>query len=120
VSEVIELACACCELLFGVAEWAATRGKKANDAVPSEGAPARSAREQRRGVRIAFAKRHIRDIEFLAGPAKGKRASELPDMELKRLALALPHRVARFAVRRYLRNRKYGRVPPAPDTVVKR
>ena len=78
------------------------------------------AREEKRGVRLTFAKNRIVEIGFLSGPAAGKLASKMPDMELKRLALSMPHRTARFAIRRYLRNRKAGRAPAPEDAVIRR
>jgi hypothetical protein len=67
-----------------------------------------------------LAKRRIVDVEFLSGPAAGKLASTMPDMELKRLALAMPHRTARFAIRRFLIHRKANRVSGLGESVIKR
>jgi hypothetical protein len=122
VFEVIELACGCCELCFALADAASkkkeTREERAAKA-PQNSRVVRMAREEKRGVRMTFAKNHIVEIDFLSGPAAGKRASAMPDMELKRLALSMPHRTARFAIRRFLRNRKKGRAA-APDAVIQR
>ena len=121
--EAIELVCGCCELCLSVAELGS--GKKEARQERDEKSPqtariVRMAREEKRGVRLAFAKNRIVEIDFLAGPAAGKLASKMPDMELKRLALAMPHRTARFAIRRYLRHRKKGRVPAPDDAVIRR
>lgn len=119
--EALELCCACCELGLSVADAASNRkdAKAAEDGEPARRHESRAEREEKRGVRLTFTGRRVSDIEFLAGPAAGKRASEIPDMELKRLALSMPHRVARFAIRRYLRHRKSGRFT-APAPVIKR
>jgi hypothetical protein len=119
--EVVELVCGCCELGLWLAGLGEERDKRR--AETEERAALRSARreerEGKRGVRLTFTGKRISDIEFLAGPAAGKRASALPDMELKRLALSMPNRVARFAIRRYLRHKKKGRFT-APAPVIKR
>jgi hypothetical protein len=120
--ELLELACGCCELCLGVAEAASLGGEKKSEAKNRDAlqsVAARNHREQKRGVRIEFVKRRIKDVVFLAGPAAGKRASEINDMELKRLALAMPNRTARFAIRRYLIHRKAGRVSSG-ESVIKR
>lgn len=119
--EALELCCACCELGLSVAD-AATDRKDAKAAAGAERErrhESRAEREEKRGVRLTFTRRRVSDIAFLSGPARGKRASEIPDMELKRLALAMPNRVARFAIRRYLRHKKSGRFT-APAPVIKR
>jgi hypothetical protein len=120
--EALELVCGCCELCLYLADAAGGGGKKKDERAQQAAQPSRvmrMSREDKRGVRISFEKKHISEIEFLAGPQAGKRASALTDMELKRLAHLMPHRTARFAIRRYLRNRKSGRVP-APDAVIRR
>ena len=119
--EALELCCYCCELGLSVADAAQRREERAaarseRDAVRRT---TRAEREAQRGVRLTFTKKRVSEIEFLAGSAAGKRASELSDMELKRLAISMPHRVARFAIRRYLRHRKSGRFT-APAPVIKR
>ena len=120
--EALELCCSCCELALSLAD---TGKKQDSEPVKAKGETApdrreiRAVREHQRGVRMSFTKRRVSEIEFLTGPATGKRASELPEMELKRLALSMPHRVARFAVRRYLRHRKSGRFT-APAPIVRR
>jgi hypothetical protein len=122
VFEVIELACGCCELCFALADAASKKKETREDRAAKLDQTARvmrTIREEKRGVRMTFAKNHIVEIDFLAGPAKGKRASHMPDMELKRLALSMPHRTARFAIRRFLRNRKKGRAA-TPDAVIER
>ncbi len=124
--EILELACGCCELCLGVAEAVSsgsdkkreTENRADDDAAGErrrEATAARNRREHKRGVRLEFAKRHIVDVIFLEGANRGRRASEMDDMELKRLALSMKHRTARFALRRFLRNRKAGRAPPAPS-----
>ena len=120
--EALELFCNCCEICLWLGSLGEQREAKA--AAPAKAAQTsrlvRMVREEKRGVRLRFEKRHISEIEFIGGPAAGKHASELPDMELKRLALALPHRTARFAVRRYLRHRKKGTVPAPNEPVIRR
>ncbi len=121
--EAIELVCGCCELCLSLADTSSRKreAKAAQAARPDAAARVmRAIREEKRGVRLAFTKNRVSEIEFLAGPAAGKRASELPDMELKRLALAMPNRTARFAIRRYLRHRKKGRVPAPGEAVIRR
>jgi len=126
--ELIEVACGCCELCLGLGEFLSSRSKKpgAADAdnvdsakrergVRDRGAAARNAREARRGVRILFEKRHVSDVLFLAGPDQGRYASDMDDMTLKRLALSMKHRTARFALRRFLRHRKKRRILPTPQ-----
>jgi hypothetical protein len=121
--EAIELVCGCCELCLSVAELGNSR-KEAREERSEKSAQTarvvRMAREEKRGVRLSFAKNRIIDVEFLSGPAAGKRASAMPDMELKRLALAMPHRTARFAIRRYLRHRKKGRVSAPHEPAIRR
>ena len=118
--EALELCCACCELCVYLAEAVSGRkDAKAAAVEPASSHPSRAQREEKRGVRLTFTKRHVSEIEFLDGPARGKRASEIPDMELKRLALSMPNRVARFAIRRYLRHKKSGRFT-APAPVIRR
>ena len=120
--EALELVCGCCELCLYLADGAGG-GKKREERQAQAGQTSRvvrMAREEKRGVRITFAKKHVSEIEFFAGPAAGKRASQLTDMELKRLALLMPHRTARFAIRRYLRNRKKGRVSAPDEPVIRR
>ena len=121
--EALELVCGCCELCLGLAEAASSGGEKKGEAKKRdalEAVEARNRREQKRGVRIKFEKRRITDVVFLTGPAAGKRASDLNDMELKRLAHSMPHRTARFAVRRYLIHRKKGELPAPRDPVIRR
>jgi hypothetical protein len=122
--EALELVCGCCELCLyiGDALGGGTKKKEEERAVqaPQTSRVVRMSREDKRGVRISFEKKHVSEIEFLAGPHAGKRASALTDMELKRLAHLMPHRTARFAIRRYLRNRKSGRVAAAESLVIKR
>lgn len=121
--EAIELVCGCCELCLSVANAASSRRESREERAQKSAQTARvmrKIREERRGVRLVFAKNRIVEIDFLSGPAAGKRASELPDMELKRLALSMPHRTARFAIRRYLLHRKKGRVPAPADAVIRR
>jgi hypothetical protein len=121
--EALELVCGCCEICLSIADLASskkeTREERAEKA-PQTARLMRKMREEKRGVRLTFAKNRIVEIDFLSGPAAGKLASRMPEMELKRLALAMPHRTARFAIRRYLRHRKAGRVPPPEDVVVRR
>jgi hypothetical protein len=120
--EALELVCGCCELCLYLAD-AAGGGKKKEEREQQAGQTARvvrMSREEKRGVRISFEKKHISEIEFLAGPQAGKRASALTDMELKRLAHLMPHRTARFAIRRYLRNRKSGRIAAPSEAVIRR
>lgn len=127
--ELLEVACGCCELCLSLAEAGSSGGKKAREKAAEESADpaldrrrdayvARNAREHKRGVRIEFEKRHVSDVVILAGPQRGRRASEMDDMKLKRLALSMKNRVARFALRRYLRHRKKGRAPPPPSEPV--
>ena len=124
--EILELACGCCEICLGVAEAVSSGGEKNREAKAGaeidstgerrrEATAARNRREHKRGVRLEFAKRHIVDVVFLEGANRGRRASDMDDMELKRLALSMKHRTARFALRRFLRNRKAGRAAPAPS-----
>ena len=124
--ELLELACGCCEICLGVAEAAASgganngRAREATAADPAherkrESIAARNRREHKRGVRLEFEKRRVSDVVFLEEPHRGRRASEMDDMTLKRLALSMKHRTARFALRRFLRNRKAGRAPPPPS-----
>jgi hypothetical protein len=122
----LEVICGCCELCLYIAD-AATWGSKGEDkaaAAPEKKAQAsrlvRTVREEKRGVRLTFEKKRIGEIEFVGGPMAGKRASELSDMELKRLALSMPHRTARFALRRYLRHRKKGTISPPREPVIRR
>ena len=121
--EAVELFCHCCELCLSLADTS-SRKKEAREERTARPHAAtrimRAVREEKRGVRLTFAKNHIVEIEFLSGPAAGKRASQLSDMELKRLALSMPHRTARFAIRRFLRNRKKGRAAPLEDAVIRR
>lgn len=125
--ELLEVACGCCELCLGVAEAVSSGGDKKGPARDSaaadpahernrESIAARNRREHKRGVRLEFEKRRVSDVVFLEEPHRGRRASEMDDMTLKRLALSMKHRTARFALRRFLRNRKAGRVPPAPPS----
>ena len=121
--EALELVCGCCELCLYLADAAGGSSKKKEERQAQSGQTSRvvrMSREEKRGVRITFAKKHVSEIEFFAGPAAGKRASQLTDMELKRLALQMPHRTARFAIRRYLRNRKLGRVSAPDNPVIRR
>jgi hypothetical protein len=121
--EALELICGCGELCLSLIDLATSKKEKKEASAPKLDQTARvmrKIREEKRGVRLTFAKNRIVEIEFLAGPAAGKLASRIPDMELKRLALAMPHRTARFTVRRYLRHRKSGRVAPPEDVVVRR
>ena len=131
--EALELVCGCCEICLSIADLASSNKEKREARAESSATPEdrqrmaqqtarvmRKIREERRGVRLTFARNRIVEIDFLSGPAAGKLASRMPDMELKRLALAMPHRTARFAIRRYLRHRKSGRVPPPEDVVVRR
>jgi hypothetical protein len=118
--EAIELVCGCCELCLSVAELGSSKREARDGKAAQTARVVRMAREEKRGVRLTFAKRRIVDVEFLAGPAAGKRASTMPDMELKRLALSMPHRTARFAIRRYLIHRKAGRVAAPEDAVIRR
>ncbi len=118
--EAIELVCGCCELCLSVAELGSSKKEARNEKTAQTARVVRMAREEKRGVRLAFAKRRIVEIEFLSGPAAGKRASTMPDMELKRLALAMPHRTARFAIRRFLIHRKAGRIAAPEDAVIRR
>ena len=120
--EALELICGCCELCLSIGSLCERREKGiavADEAGTATRGGTRAEREAARGVRLTFTKKRVSEIEFLAGPAAGKRASELPDMELKRLAISMPHRVARFAIRRYLRHRKSGRFT-APAPVIRR
>jgi hypothetical protein len=121
--ELIELVCGCGELFLAIAD-AASKKKEAHEEraakLDQTARVLRKIREEKRGVRLTFAKNHIVEVDFLAGPAAGKLASRMTDMELKRLALTMPHRTARFAIRRYLRNRKKGRVPTPDDAVIRR
>lgn len=120
--EALDLVRGCCEHCLGVAD--AFGGKRATEASPAKAAQtsrlARVVREEKRGVRLTFTKKRISEFDFIGGPAAGKRASELGDIELKRLAIAMPHRTARFAIRRYLRHRKAGQVPAASEPVMRR
>lgn len=118
--EAIELVCGCCELCLSVADAAGSRKENREEKVAQTARLMRRMREEKRGVRLVFAKRRIVDIDFLDGPAAGKLASTMPDMELKRLALAMPHRTARFAIRRFLINRKKGRAAAPEDAVIRR
>ncbi len=122
--EALELVCGCCELCLYLGDaLGGGAGKKKEEQQAQAGQTSRvvrMAREEKRGVRISFEKKHVSEIEFFTGPHAGKRASELSDMELKRLALQMPHRTARFAVRRYLRNRKKGRVSGPDEAVIRR
>ncbi|MCW5774252.1 MAG: hypothetical protein KIT16_21595 [Rhodospirillaceae bacterium] len=122
MTDGVDLVCGCCEILLAVFDCIGDRRDKSEArSRPSgdEAARRRRNRERKRGVRIRFAKRRVVDVEFLDGPHAGKSASALSDMELKRLALSLPNRTARFALRRYLGHRKAGRTPP-PKQIVKR
>ena len=121
--EALELFCGCCEICLSISELASSKKEtrqERDEKAPQTARIMRKMREEKRGVRLTFAKNRIVEIDFLSGPAAGKLASRMPDMELKRLALAMPHRTARFAIRRYLRHRKSGRVPPPEDVVVRR
>jgi len=122
--EALELVCGCCELCLYVADAAGGGGTKKKeerqDQAGQTSRVVRMSREEKRGVRITFARKHVSEIEFVAGPAAGKRASALSDMELKRLAIAMPHRTARFAIRRYLINRKKGALPAPSEPVIRR
>lgn len=121
--EALELVCGCCEICLAVADASGsrreTREERAEKAAQTSRL-VRMAREEKRGVRLVFAKRRIVDVEFLSGPAAGKLASTMPDMELKRLALSMPHRTARFAIRRFLINRKANRVEGPGESVIRR
>ena len=121
--EALELFCGCCEICLSISELASSKKEtrqERDEKAPQTSRLVRMAREEKRGVRLTFAYNRIVEIDFLSGPAAGKLASKMPDMELKRLALSMPHRTARFAIRRYLRHRKRGRVPAPADEVVKR
>ena len=121
--EALQLVCGCCEICLSIADLASSKKEareEREEKAPQTARTMRKIREEKRGVRLTFAKNRIVEIDFLSGPAAGKLASRMPDMELKRLALAMPHRIARFAIRRYLRHRKSGRVPPPEDVVVRR
>ena len=121
--EALELVCGCCEVCLSIADLASSKREtreERDEKAPQTSRLVRMAREEKRGVRLTFAKNRIVEIDFLSGPAAGKLASRMPDMELKRLAHSRPHRTARFAIRRYLRHRKSGRVPPPEDVVVRR
>lgn len=127
--EAIELACYCCEFCLSLADTSSQKketreqreeGDEREEKAPQTARVIRKMREEKRGVRLTFAYNRIVEIDFLSGPAAGKLASRMTDMELKRLALAMPHRTARFAIRRYLRNRKAGRAVTADDAVIKR
>ena len=122
--EALELVCGCCELCLYLADAAGGgRTKKKEERQDQAGQTSRvvrMSREEKRGVRISFEKKHISEIEFIAGPHAGKRASQLTDMELKRLAHLMPHRTARFAIRRYLRNRKLGHASAPDEPVIRR
>ena len=121
--EAIELFCYCCELCLSLADASSRKIETREERGAKPDATTRlmrAVREEKRGVRLTFAKNHIVEIDFLSGPAAGGRASALSDMELKRLALSMPHRTARFAIRRYLRNRKEGRTASPEDAVIRR
>lgn len=122
--EALEALCGCCELCLYIGD--ALGGGRAKTKEDREALAANTARvmrrsrEEKRGVRITFTKKHVSEIDFLAGSAAGKRASELTDMELKRLAFLMPHRTARFAIRRYLIHRKKGELPQPGEPVIRR
>ena len=119
--EAIDLICGCCELCLWVGSLGEKKAKAEDGALRAEPSRlVRLAREEKRGVRLTFAKKRVSEIEFLAGLAAGKRASELSDMELKRLALAMPHRTARFAIRRYLIHRKQASLSAPSEPVIRR
>jgi hypothetical protein len=121
--EAIELVCGCCELCLSLAEAAGKKKEAREERAARPDAATRvmrRIREEKRGVRLTFAKNRVVEIDFLSGPAAGKRASALSDMELKRLALSMPHRTARFAIRRYLRNRKKGRTAAPDEAAIRR
>lgn len=121
--EALELVCGCCELCLAVSDASGSRRESREERAEKTAQTARMMRrirEEKRGVRLVFAKRRIVDIDFLDGPAAGKLASKMPDMELKRLALSMPHRTARFAIRRFLINRKKGRAAAPEDAVIRR
>ena len=121
--EALELVCGCCELCLYIGDAFSGGGKSKTEKSEQTAQTARvmrASREEKRGLRISFEKRHVAEIEFLAGPAAGKRASELADMELKRLAHSMPHRTARFAIRRYLIHRKKGALPAPREPVIRR
>lgn len=121
--EALELVCGCCELCLAVADAAGSRREsreERSEKAAQTSRLVRMAREEKRGVRLVFNKRRIVDIDFLDGPAAGKLASKMPDMELKRLALSMPHRTARFAIRRFLINRKAGRATAPGESVIRR
>ena len=121
--EAIELFCYCCEFCLSLADTSSKKKEaraEREEKAPQTSRVVRMAREEKRGVRLTFAKNRIVEIDFLSGPAAGKLASTMPDMELKRLALSMPHRTARFAIRRYLRNRKKGRAAAPHSAVVER
>ena len=121
--EALELVCGCCEICFAVADAAGSRRESREDRAAKAAQTSRlvrMAREEKRGVRMIFAKRRIVDVEFLSGPAAGKLASTMPDMELKRLALSMPHRTARFAIRRVHSHRKAHRLPETGGPEIRR
>lgn len=118
--EALELICGCCELGLWVADVAGSRKEDREEKAAQTARVTRRMREEKRGVRLVFNKRRIIDIDFLDGPAAGKLASTMPDMELKRLALSMPHRTARFAIRRFLINRKAGRASAPGESVIRR
>ena len=128
----LEALCGCCEVALSVADGlgspssrrrddeAAQEGEDPALAARREAYRVRNRREHRRGVRIEFLKRRVADVVFLEGENRGRRASEMDDMELKRLAVSMKNRTARFALRRYLVHRKKGRVPPPSEPVIRR
>lgn len=121
--EALELVCGCCEICLAVSDASGSRREAREERDEKTAQTARMMRrirEEKRGVRLVFAKRRIVDIDFLDGPAAGKLASKMPDMELKRLALSMPHRTARFAIRRFLIHRKANRLPPPGESAIRR